>query len=805
MTDTATQGNPTALETAVGAGAGTLRRRLVLLSLVALALLVALAATFAWRQYDAARARALNEVRARVILAGSVFDTYFAGQISTLQAVAESPSVVSADEPAMRAYFERLQSQPKPLFSGGIGWIDRTGISRVSSNPASRPGLNVADRSYFEQVVTTGKPYVSEGLVARRNGRRIIVMAVPSRDAKGRITGVVAGSLLLHRSSNNRSAIDLGYQGLAVLDRKGDNLMLPALSRPRNTDLLARFRQDGRGVFADTRGLEGSSGRVVAFATSSLPAWTTVIDRPRSAVFAAAQHALVVELVLIGAGALLVLLLIVWALRQSSLRARAARAEVRSWTGLTRALAAASAGSDVAESLLDALFVRFTPAAAVVALEGPDEGELAVWVERGPALAGSVRDRRPDLAETLILAYESGVSKTVRFAGEQRPAGRHIRTLHAVPLTTRGERPVGALLLVFRDERVLDDNEQAIVAAHADQAVQALARTRVHERERDAAVTLQRSLLPDRLPTADGVSIAGRYRAGEQGLEVGGDWYDVVRRPDGILHMTVGDVAGHGIAAAARMGELRSAFRAYAFEHTSPAEIARRLSRHTGNQDEMATAVFLTLDPYTRDLRYASAGHPPVVLLDLAMGECRLLGAGAPPLGFPNGDPTPEQGVPSSASSVLIAYTDGLVERRDTGIDAGIARLTGLAPSFPSLTAEEIADRILDEVAGPERGQDDVALLVVRLLETPQQLAVTIPATPSALTVLSRRVDTWLRQLGRAEDERMSAVVAVTAACENLIDGTDDGSVGSIEVTLDPRDETLRIAVNGGSAQAAVL
>ena len=111
MTDTATQGNPTALEAAVGVSDGTLRRRLVLLSLGALALLVALAATFAWRQYDAARGRALNEVRARVILAGSVFDTYFAGQISTLQAVAESPSVVSADEPAMRAYFERLQSQ----------------------------------------------------------------------------------------------------------------------------------------------------------------------------------------------------------------------------------------------------------------------------------------------------------------------------------------------------------------------------------------------------------------------------------------------------------------------------------------------------------------------------------------------------------------------------------------------------------------------------------------------------------------------------------------------------------------------
>ena len=175
------------------------------------------------------------------------------------------------------------------------------------------------------------------------------------------------------------------------------------------------------------------------------------------------------------------------------------------------------------------------------------------------------------------------------------------------------------------------------------------------------------------------------------------------------------------------------------------------------------------------------------------------------PLGFPNGNAIPEQGVPSSASSVLIAYTDGLVERRDTGIDAGIAYLTGLAPTFTSLTAEEIADRILDEVAGPEPGPDDVALLVVRLLETPQLLAVTIPATPSALAAFSRRVDTWLRQLGRTEDERMSAVLAVTAACKDLIAATDDGGGGSIEVTLDARDATLRIAVDGSSAQAAVL
>ena len=635
--DAAPEGGATALEATVGGVAGTLRRRLVVLSLVALALLAALAITFAWRQYDAAQNRALNEVRARVILAATVFDTYFAGQISTLEGIAKSPSVVSADEPAMRAYFARLQSQGAPLFTGGIGWIDRRGISRVSSNRTSRPGLSVADRTYFERVLATGKPYVSEGLVARTGGRRVIVMAVPSRDAQGRITGVVAGALRLRQSSNRSSAVDLGYQGLAVLDRIGDNLVGTTLARPRNAALLARLQHGGRGVLADSRGLEGSRGRVVAFANSSLPGWTTVIDRPRSAVFAAARHGLYLELASIGAGALLVLVLIFWAMSRTGREANAARAEVRSWTELTRALAVASSASDVSEALLAALSARFAPAAAVVALEAPDEHALTVWAERG------VRERRADLVAALNLAYESGAARTTRLAPEEQRAGTRVRSLYAAPLSTRGERPIGALVLLFREDRTLDDSDEAIIAAHGDQAAQALVRTRIHEREHDAAVTLQRSLLPDRLPTADGVAIAGRYQAGEQGLEVGGDWYDVVRREDGILHMTVGDVAGHGIAAAARMGELRSAFRAYAYEHTSPAEIASRLGRHTVGEDEMATAVCLTLDPYARELRYASAGHPPVVLFDSAKGKISLLGAGAPPLGFPNGGTMPEE------------------------------------------------------------------------------------------------------------------------------------------------------------------
>jgi serine phosphatase RsbU (regulator of sigma subunit) len=115
---------------------------------------------------------------------------------------------------------------------------------------------------------------------------------------------------------------------------------------------------------------------------------------------------------------------------------------------------------------------------------------------------------------------------------------------------------------------------------------------------------------------------------------VGGDWYDVLQRPDGIVHVSVGDVAGRGVAAAALMGQLRSAFRAYAYDHVSPGAIMWRLMRHV-DEDEMATAICITIDPSSGLLAYSSAGHPPPLLRDDGSGATvRLDLAQAPPLSF---------------------------------------------------------------------------------------------------------------------------------------------------------------------------
>jgi serine phosphatase RsbU (regulator of sigma subunit) len=263
--------------------------------------------------------------------------------------------------------------------------------------------------------------------------------------------------------------------------------------------------------------------------------------------------------------------------------------------------------------------------------------------------------------------------------------------------------------------------------AHAQRA-RARARLLRYEAERQVATTLQRSLLTD-VPAIAGIDSAARYEAGVTGLEVGGDWYDVVARPDGIVHFTVGDVAGHGIAAAALMGQLRNAFRAYAYDQTSPAAILRRLLRHMG-PGEMATAICLTIDPLTMELTYASAGHPPPLMRDDETGAITQLDfAQAPPLGFAAPENVRETRLALPPRATIVAYTDGVIERRDQPIDRGIARLADtLRASGVELSADDLADKLIREVAMVTAASDDIALLVLRL----DDLGAAVDRAPSA-------------------------------------------------------------------------
>ena len=255
---------------------------------------------------------------------------------------------------------------------------------------------------------------------------------------------------------------------------------------------------------------------------------------------------------------------------------------------------------------------------------------------------------------------------------------------------------------------------------------------------------LQRSLLPADLPQAPGLSLAGEYLAGGTGIEIGGDWYDAVLRPDGILELCVGDVSGRGVGAATIMGRQRSTFRAYAYDCDSPAEVLRRMIRHV-NEDEMITAACVTVDPVEGALRYSCAGHPPPLLLDRDTGTVvRLDGASSPPLGVAEPSDVVEQQLLLPERATLALYTDGLVERRGESIEDGIDVLAREMSRGPEVSAQAALASIGGSIGAPT---DDVALLIASL-EPAASFAVELSAEPEILPGVRRRLRGWLTRHG---------------------------------------------------------
>jgi len=782
---------------------GTQRPRLLVGGIVAVLALAALAGVFAWRQYDDGKRHALNELDARVVLAATVFDTYFSGELSQLRSIAETAAVRAGNAPAMTAYFRRVQPKKGSAFSGGLGWIDRDGRVRASSAPTpAGPALNVADRGYFRTVLASDKPFISGGLISRHGRRRLIVMAVPTHDSSGRLNGVLAGALRLQQAAPSKQSVALGFQGVVVIDRDGQELTEASFARPANTALLRRMRKHQTEVLSDTHGLTGSGGRVVAYATTPLAGWITAIDRSPSSVFASARRVLALQLASIVAAALLIFFLLIWIYRRANRNAVAVRRRNEIVAELTRSLADAYTPNDVAAALATALSKSFPGSAAVVGLAEGGRSELTLAAVEGQR-PSTIAAGDPVLLGPAAEAYERGAKQTASgqaavaraFPELQRAAARGIAAVYATPILGRRGGKLGAVALLLADPVSFAAANDAIVDAHLEQAIQALGRTLRQEHEHEVAVELQRSLLPAELPEQDDVSFAARYHAGGTGVEVGGDWYDAVRRPDGLLHVSVGDVAGRGIAAATLMAQLRNAFRAYAFDCTSPAEITRRLQRHIPSGG-MVTTVCLTFDPYTRRFGYSLAGHPPVLILDGATATVTThSAAGSPPLGFAGAEAIVEEWLTLPEPATVVAYTDGLVERRGVNIDTGIERIVSVLARTSGGSAEETAEALLTGALAKDPVDDDAALVVMRAAAVPARFDVEIPADALAMSALRRRLDTWLSLRGIDEAERIDAVLVVHEACINSIEHGYQLNGGTIRLHVEHDGDTLGISV----------
>ncbi|MYW44356.1 SpoIIE family protein phosphatase, partial [Streptomyces sp. SID161] len=244
-----------------------------------------------------------------------------------------------------------------------------------------------------------------------------------------------------------------------------------------------------------------------------------------------------------------------------------------------------------------------------------------------------------------------------------------------LPLIASG-RPVGSCILGFDRPRGFSTEERTVLTALAGLIAHAMERARRYDSEAALARGLQRALLPRRLSAHPRVETAGRYLPGTQGMDVGGDWYDVVEAGDG-LALVIGDVQGHGVQAAATMGQLRSAVRAFALGDRPPDEVLSGTNHLLIDLDpgQFASCCYLRLDPVTGRARIARAGHLPP-LLRCPEGRVRVLDVpGGVVLGVDPRARYPVTELLLEPGSVLALYTDGLVERPGADIEDGISAL----------------------------------------------------------------------------------------------------------------------------------
>jgi serine phosphatase RsbU (regulator of sigma subunit)/anti-sigma regulatory factor (Ser/Thr protein kinase) len=330
------------------------------------------------------------------------------------------------------------------------------------------------------------------------------------------------------------------------------------------------------------------------------------------------------------------------------------------------------------------------------------------------------------------------------------------------------QHPEGVLVvwIDLAEERPFTLEDQTLLTVLAGRLGQGLHRVHQVDQQRETALALQHAILgPAHLPPG----FAVRYQAASRPLQVGGDWYDIVDLEDGRIALIVGDCVGHGLAAAAVMGQVRSACRALLLDHPSPrvalAGLDRFAARLPGAQ--CTTVVCAVLSPDTGELVYSSAGHPPPILV-LADGTTQLLDEGRTiPLGIRAERPRPEAHVTLPARATLLLYTDGLVERRRSGLDHGIARASVLLQDGRGLTLDDLADQIMSRLAPSDGYQDDVALLLYR---HPAPLQLEFPAHVSQLAPTRAALRSWLTRARVDPVQSQDMVVAVGEAIANAIE-----------------------------------
>jgi PAS domain S-box-containing protein len=491
-------------------------------------------------------------------------------------------------------------------------------------------------------------------------------------------------------------------------------------------------------------------------------------------------------------------------IREQAARAEAEAAQQRleAVQQITDATLAHVALDELLPELLDRIAdVLHVDSVAVVLGENDASGEVVVHAAGG-AGAQAVKSRRPStkqgLAERVDRMGDALIIEDVSRSTdvEVHLLGEAIVSVLAVPLIVEG-RPLGALEVGTILPREFTDHDARLLRLAADRAALVIERTRLHEQEHLIASELQASLLPDLLPDVPGLDMAARYLPGGAGARVGGDWYDAIALPGARLAIVMGDVAGHGIAAASIMGQLRSATRAYVLDGAAPGEALERLNRFllTVDADTMATVAICLVEPATGTVCYANAGHCLPFLRTQKGKPAFLAGGGGVPLGALDAPVYEEASTTLGGGDTLVLYTDGLIEERGTAYDEGLRRLEE-STTKSGADLERLCDRILRGTVGDGIRDDDVTLLVLRVLERLEDhVHLEVIGAPDALSSSRALLRRWLRETTQDGGVVADVTMAVNEAVQNAIEHAHGLARTKIDVELDRRDGEIMVAV----------
>lgn len=333
-----------------------------------------------------------------------------------------------------------------------------------------------------------------------------------------------------------------------------------------------------------------------------------------------------------------------------------------------------------------------------------------------------------------------------------------------------------------------------VLIGHLSLAIQ---HVRQFESARVTSLTLQRAMLPPMKPPP---GFAVRYEPAVPPLEIGGDWYDVLPIDERRIGIVVGDCVGRGLPAAAIMGQLRSSARALLLTGAKPAVLLEQLDAAASLiPDAYCTTVFLAiLDTDSGVLEYSNAGHMPAVFVKTEAGAATettlLTEARSVPLAVRRNETRPQATELLSPGSMLMWFTDGLVERRHESIDDGLARVADVLTDTVGLPISAVADAVLDQLA-PEGGyDDDVAMVVYRHPLAPLRLETA--AAGENLAPIRRALTSWLRAADVSELEAADIVLVISEACTNCVEHAYEGhEVGTMRLDMETVDGGIRARI----------